>query len=60
MTAKTMTEVKDSVSNLTTLAGTGGFLMGWNEGLTLVLIITGIVLNVVRIIETRRRNKNQE
>ena len=60
MTAKTMTEVKDSISSITTLAGAGGFLMGWNEGLTLVLIITGIILNVVRIIETRRRNKNQE
>ena len=59
MTAK-MNDVKDSVSNLTTLAGAGGFMMGWNEGLTLILILTGIVLNVVRIIETRRRNKNQE
>ena len=59
MTVK-MNDIKDNVSNLTTIAGAGGFIMGWNEALTLVLIITGIILNIVRIMDTRRRNKNQE
>ena len=52
-------ETKDSVTNVVTVLGTGGVVMGWNEVLTLVLIVTGIVFNVVRIIELRRRRKNE-
>lgn len=60
MTAKTMfNDMKDSISTVTTVAGAGGFVMGWNEGLTLVLIVTGILLNIVRIIEIKKRDKNQ-
>ena len=46
---------KDSIANLTTIAGTGAMVIGWNEVLTMVLILTGIVLNVIRIIEIRKR-----
>ncbi len=49
---------KDTVANLTTIAGPSGMVLGWNEGLTLVLIITGIVLNVIRIVEIKRTKKD--
>ena len=48
---------KDSVANLTTIAGTGAMVIGWNEILTMVLIGTGIVLNIIRIVEIRKRRK---
>lgn len=53
-----MNEVKDSLANTTTLAGAGSAMMGWNEALTLVLIISGIALNLVRIYETRKKKKD--
>ena len=48
---------KDTVANITTIAGPSGMVLGWNEGLTLVLIITGIILNIIRIIEIKRDKK---
>ena len=53
---KNVSDYKDTVANLTTVVGTGGMVMGWNEVLTLVLIVTGIILNLVRIYEIKRRN----
>jgi hypothetical protein len=52
-------ETKDTVANVVTVAGTGSMVMGWNEGLTMLLLITGIVFNVVRIIEIKRKKKDQ-
>ena len=52
-----MDNIKDTVTNTTTLFGTGSVVMGWNESLTLVLLLTGIVFNIVRIVEIRRRKK---
>ena len=52
-------DVKDNIANATTLAGSGAALMGWNEALTLILIVTGIFLNVVRIMAVRKK-ANQE
>jgi hypothetical protein len=49
---------KDSVANLTTIAGTGAMVIGWNEILTMVLIGTGIVLNIIRIVEIRKRKQD--
>jgi hypothetical protein len=48
-------DVKDNVANATTLAGSGAAMMGWNESLTLILIVTGIILNVVRILAVRKK-----
>lgn len=50
-------ETKDAIANTTTLAGSGAALMNLNEILTLGLIITGIIFNVVRIYEVRRKKK---
>ncbi len=52
-------ETKDTVTNVVTVAGTGSMVMGWNEGLTMILLITGIVFNVVRIVEIKRKKKDQ-
>ena len=55
-----MNELKDSLANTTTLAGTGSAMMGLNEILTLGLIVTGIILNVVRILAIRRDKKKDQ
>ena len=51
-------ESKDTVANAITIMGTGSVVMGWNEGLTLILLVTGIVFNVVRIYEIKRKKKD--
>ena len=50
-------ETKDTVANTVTILGTGSVVMGVSEWLTLILLITGIVFNVVRIVEIRRKKK---
>jgi hypothetical protein len=52
-------ETKDTAANIVTVAGTGSMVMGWNEGLTMILLVTGIVFNVVRIYEIKRKRKDQ-
>ena len=52
-----MEEVKDSIANGTTVAAAGAAMIDWTSMLTMALIITGIILNVVRIIEIRRKKK---
>jgi len=54
-----MNDVKDSVANIATVVGPSGYVMGWNEVLTVVLILTGIVLNLVRIYEIKRRKDKE-
>lgn len=52
-----MTDSKDSIANLTTIAGSGAAMMGVNEWLTLLLIVTGIVLNIVRIMAVNKKSE---
>lgn len=52
-----MEEIKDSIANGTTVAAAGAVMIDWTSMLTMALIITGIVLNVVRIIDIRRKRK---
>ena len=49
-------ETKDSIANLTTIGAAGAAIVDWNGILTMVLIITGIVLNVLRIRDRRRKD----
>ena len=51
-------EVKDTAATVTTIVGGGAFVMGINELLTLALLVTGIVLNIIRIREARKNKKN--
>jgi len=50
-------ETKDSIANLTTIAGAGVAWLDINTILSLLLILTGIVLNITRIWEVRRKAK---
>ena len=52
-----MEEIKDSIANGTTVAAAGAAIVDWSSMLTMALIATGIVLNVLRIIEIRRKSK---
>ena len=52
-----MNDIKDSVANITTIAGPSGMVLGWNEALTMILILTGIALNVLRIYEIKKSRK---
>ena len=53
-------ETKDTAANMVTVLGTGSVVMGWNEALTLVLLITGIIFNIVRVCEIRRKRKKDQ
>jgi len=53
-------DMKDSIANGTTIAAAGAALIDWNALLTMGLLITGIALNVVRVIEIRREGKKKE
>jgi len=50
-------EAKDTIANTVTIMGTGSVIMGVSEWLTLLLLVTGIVFNIVRIIEIKRKRK---
>ena len=53
-----MNEVKDSIANVTTIAGAGSLIMNWNEILTAVLIVSGIVLNIQRIMANKKKKED--
>ena len=52
-------ETKDTVANIVTVGGTASVVMGVSEWLTLVLLVTGITFNIVRIIDIKKRKKDQ-
>lgn len=52
-------ETKDTAANVITVFGTGSVVMGWNEVLTFGLLVTGIIFNIVRIIEIKRRKQGK-
>ena len=51
---------KDTIANITTIGGPTSMVLGWNEKLTMILIITGIILNVVRIYEIKKAKKKED
>lgn len=55
-----ITEVKDSVANIATIGAAGAVMIDWSDVLTMTLIITGIILNVVRIYEIRKRSDKKQ
>ena len=54
-----MENIKDSIANGTTVAAAGAAMIDWTSILTITLIVTGIILNVARIIEIRRNSKKK-
>ena len=55
-----MNDIKDTAASVTTIAGGGLAVMGINEWLTFALLITGIVLNIVRIKAIREDKKKEQ
>ncbi len=54
-----MEDIKDSIANGTTIAAAGAAIIDWSAILTMGLLVTGIILNIVRIIEIRKKTKKQ-
>ena len=44
-----MEEMKDGATNLVTITGLASLLMEWESVLTVLLILTGVILNGMRI-----------
>jgi len=53
-----MNDIKDTAATVTTIAGGGMAVMGINEWLTLALLMTGIVLNIMRIRAIKKSKKD--
>ena len=51
-------ETKDSIANITTITAAGSAFVDWNSMLTMALIITGIILNIMRIKAHRNKKKD--
>ena len=51
-------ETKDSIANLTTITAAGSAMVEWNSILTMALIITGIILNIMRIRAHNNKKKD--
>jgi hypothetical protein len=54
-----MNDIKDTAATVSTVAGGGLAVMGINEWLTFALLVTGIVLNIVRIRAIKKSNKEK-
>ena len=50
---------KDSIANVVSYAGLAGVIMNFESMLTIVLVITGIVLNVLRIRDNLKKKKEE-
>ena len=50
--------VKDTIANTTTIGGVAGVLMNWQAELTILVLLTGLILNITRIY-TFFTNKNK-
>ena len=53
-------DIKDTAATVSTIAGGGMAVMGINEILTLALLVTGIVLNIMRIRAIKKNKKKED
>ena len=49
-----LAETKDSIAGFTTVAGAGTMIMDFSSILSMALLITGVVLNIIRIYEIKK------
>jgi uncharacterized iron-regulated membrane protein len=49
---------KDAIANLWTFTGFAAVMMEWHSILTIILLVTGIILNVVRIRSTINKKED--
>ena len=55
-----METIKDSVANVTTIGATGAVMFNFNEILTFGLLVTGIVLNIQRIMANKKKEEKED
>ena len=48
-------EVKDTIANATTMSGIFAYLMNFQGELTVLLLVTGLLLNLTRLIDWFRK-----
>ena len=51
-------EIKDTLANATTMGGIFAYLMHMQGELTILLIFTGLLLNITRLIDWFRKRKD--
>ena len=51
-------ESKDSIANIATMTAAGSVMIDFNSILTMGLIITGIILNIMRIRAHRKKKED--
>lgn len=51
-------EIKDTIANGTSIAALGSALMDWQAPLTLLLVLTGVILNITRIYDWWKQRDN--
>ena len=55
-----MNEIKDTLSNFTTITALGAVLMEWTNVFTFFLVLTGVLLNLSRLYDwwiTKEKNR---
>lgn len=50
-------EIKDTIANGATITALGSALMAWETPLTILLILTGVLLNLTRIYDWIKKSK---
>ena len=50
-------EIKDTVANTTTFTGVGMYVMHFQTELTVLLLLTGVILNLTRIYDWYKYKK---
>lgn len=53
-------EVKDSVANMVSVGALGSALMDWQAPLTLLLVLTGVLLNITRLYDWWKKRDNKQ
>ena len=53
-------DIKDTLANGTSIAALGSALMDWQAPLTVLLVLTGVILNVTRIYDWYKNRDNTQ
>jgi hypothetical protein len=53
------TEIKDTITNATTIGGVFAYIMQFQGELTVLLLLTGLLLNITRLYDWFK-NKNKD
>jgi len=59
-TPTTKSMEKDTIANGFTIAGVFSYLMKFQAEITLLVLLTGLLLNVIRIYQSFNKKKNQQ